>query len=173
MGKLPPAPKQQQTCYSSSLVLSYFRTSGVEKEAQGDKLREINAYLLHRVVVYSSTLQQPFLSMQDHFTLTRITYNEKSDVAYLEVMDAVADCRDTIMQLVHSFREKFIVRDEMVGVVGDAKLYEVIKSVKFEYGKELSWVIPYARDFHLLMNYQKALVKPYYDTGLKSLAQAA
>ena len=58
-------------------------------------------------------------------------------------------------------------------VVGDAKLYEVIKSVKFEYGKELSWVIPYARDFHLLMNYQKALVKPYYDTGLKSLAQAA
>ena len=92
MGKLPPAPKphlqatQHRTCYSSSLVLSRFRTSGAEKEAQGDILREINTYLLHRVAVYNSTLQQPFLSMQDHFTLTRITHNEKSNVAYLEVM---------------------------------------------------------------------------------------
>ena len=115
MGKLPPAPKphlqatQQRTCYSSSLVLSHFRTSGAEKEAQGDILREINTYLLHRFAVYSSTLQQPFLSMQDHFTLTRITHNEKSNVAYLEVMDAVADCRDTIMQLVHSSRERSLL----------------------------------------------------------------
>ena len=109
--------------------------------------------------------------MQDHFTLTKITHNEKSNVAYIEVMDAVADCRDTIMQLVHSFREKFIVGQGMrwLVVAGDAKLYEVIKSVKFEYGKaySLCW------GFHLLMNYQKALMKPYYDTGLKSLAQAA
>ena len=93
-------------------------------------------HLLHRVAVYSSTLQQPFLSMQDHFTLTRITHSEKSNVAYLEVMDAVADCRDTIMQLVHRLREKFIVGQGMrwLVVAGDAKLYEVIKSVKFEYG---------------------------------------
>ena len=46
MGKLPPAPKphlqatQQRTYYSSSLVLSHFRTSGAEKEVQGDILRD-------------------------------------------------------------------------------------------------------------------------------------
>ena len=98
--------------------------------------------------------------MQDHFTLTKIIHNEKSNVAYLEVMDAVPDCRDTIMQLVHSLREKFIVGQGMrwLVVAGDAKLYEVIKSVKFEYGEELSWLIPYPGDFHLLMNYRKALM---------------
>ena len=71
--------------------------------------------------------------MQDHFTLTRITHSEKTNVAYLEVMDAVADCRDTIMQLVHSLREKFIVGQGMrwLVVAGEAKLYKVIKSVKF------------------------------------------
>ena len=56
---------------------------------------------------------------------------------------------------------------------GDAKLYEVLKSLIFEYGVDLSWLISFPGDFHLLMNYQKALLKPYYDAGLKELARAA
>jgi len=48
-----------------------------------------------------------------------------------------------------------------------------VKSLKFQYGEELSWVIPYPGDWHLLMNYQKALMKPYFDAGLKALATAA
>ena len=43
----------------------------------------------------------------------------------------------------------------------------------FEYGEELSWVIPYPRNWHMLMNYQKASMKPYYDAGLKAVAGAA
>ena len=90
-------------------------------------------------------------------------------------MDAVADCKDTLLQLAHTLREKFIVAQGMRWLVveGDAKLYATVKSLKFEYGEELSWMIPYPGDFHLLMNYQKALMKPYFDAGLKSLAQAA
>ena len=57
-------------------------------------------------------------------------------------------------------------------VEGDAKLYEILQSLKFEYGNELKWVIPYPGDWHTLMNFQKALVKPYFDAGLKSLADA-
>lgn len=49
----------------------------------------------------------------------------------------------------------------------------MVKSMKFEYGDELKWVIPYPGDWHLLKNYQIALMKPYYDAGLKSLAQSA
>lgn len=56
---------------------------------------------------------------------------------------------------------------------GDAKLYEIIKSLQFEYGEELSWVIAYPGDWHMLRNYQCALMKPYYDAGLKELARAA
>ena len=53
------------------------------------------------------------------------------------------------------------------------KLYEILKSLTFEYGEKLSWLIPYPGDFHMLMNFQKALMKPYYDAGLSTLAQAA
>lgn len=62
--------------------------------------------------------------------LTRVTHTEKSQVVYLEVIDAVADCKDTMMQLVQSLREKFIVHQGMSWLVveGDAKLYEIIKS---------------------------------------------
>ena len=33
---------------------------------------------------------------------------------------------------------------------GDAKLF----------GEELNWLVPYPGDFHLLMNFQKAIMKP-------------
>ena len=79
------------------------------------------------------------------------------------------------MTLLHSLRSELIERRNMNWVVleGDVKLYEVLKSLIFENGDELSWAIPYPGDFHILMNYQKALLKPYYDAGLKELAQAA
>jgi hypothetical protein len=66
-------------------------TTSIEKEAEMDMQQEINTYVLHRVAFYSSSLTQPFISIQDYFTLTRITHTEKSQVVYLEVMDAVAD----------------------------------------------------------------------------------
>ena len=37
----------------------------------------------------------------------------------------------------------------------------------------MSWVILYPGDWHMLMNYQSALMKAYYDAGLKGLAKAA
>ena len=47
------------------------------------------------------------------------------------------------------------------------------KELKYEYGEELQWVLPYPGDGHLLKNYQYALIKPYFDAGLKTLAKAA
>ena len=77
--------------------------------------------------------------------------------------------------MLQTLKDTFIVGQGMRWLVveGDAKLYEVVQGLKFEYGRELGWVIPYPGDFHVLMNYQKSLMKPYYDTGLKSLAQVA
>ena len=57
-------------------------------------------------------------------------------------------------------------------VEGDAKLYEIFQSLKLEYGDELKWLLIYPGDWHLLKNYQIALVKPYFETGLKELAKA-
>ena len=52
-------------------------------------------------------------------------------------------------------------------------MYELLQSLKFEYNEELGWLIPYPGDWHMLMNYQIAVMKPYFDAGLKSLAEAA
>lgn len=45
--------------------------------------------------------------------------------------------------------------------------------LKVEYGKELDWMIPMPGDWHMLFNFQKAFMKPYFDAGLKDLAVAA
>ncbi len=58
-------------------------------------------------------------------------------------------------------------------LTGDAKIYDVFQSLKHEYGAELKWLLPYPGDWHLLFNYQSALIKPYFDAGLKELAQVS
>lgn len=58
-------------------------------------------------------------------------------------------------------------------VEGDQKLFEIFQDLKFEYGTDLNWVIPMPGDWHMLMNFQKAIMKPYFDAGLKELAKAA
>ena len=60
---------------------------------------------------------------------------------------------------------------EYIILEGDAKLYKVLQSLKFEYGECFKWLIPFPRDWHMLMNYQHALIKPYLDAGVKELAK--
>ena len=60
-----------------------------------------------------------------------------------------------------------------VGIEGDQKLYEVLQSLKFEYEKDFDWVLAIPGDWHMLVNYQIAIMKPYFDAGLKDLAKAA
>lgn len=70
---------------------------------------------------------------------------------------------------------KFIKNEswEYLVIEGDQKLVDVLQCLKFEYGKELDWVIPIPGDWHMLMNYQPALMKLCFDAGLKHLAKAA
>ena len=58
-------------------------------------------------------------------------------------------------------------------VAGDAKTYLRLKELKQEYGDELKWLLPLIGDWHVLFNYQKVLMKVYFEVGLKDLARAA
>ena len=58
-------------------------------------------------------------------------------------------------------------------VVGNAKVYDLLQSIRFEYGNHLTWFIPPPGDWHVLYNYQKVLMKAYGDAGLVTLAKAA
>ena len=56
-------------------------------------------------------------------------------------------------------------------VVGDAKTYDLIKSISSEYGDHMKWLIPWPGDWHILLNYQKALMKAYAGAGLTKLGE--
>ena len=119
--------------------------------------------------------QKTFINIQDYLSLARANHTEKSNVLYLDVMDAKSDSKDTLMSMLQNLHQQFISRQgrQHLVVEGDAKIYELLQSLKFEYGDELQWLIPFPGDWHLLMNYQSALMKPYFDAGLKSLAEAS
>ena len=105
-----------------------------------DLQSEINTYMLHRVALNNSGFKHPFLGLQDYYSLIRPTHTEKSNVMYLEVLDAVADCKDTMLTLLHSLQTRFIEGKGLQWLIleGDAKIYEILKSLRFEYGEDLS-----------------------------------
>ena len=51
-------------------------------------------------------------------------------------------------------------------IAGDA-IYNVLTTIKREYGDEFKWLIYYPGDWHMLGNFQKAIMKPYFDAGLR------
>ena len=75
--------------------------------------------------------------MQDYLRVTTATYTEKSNVSYLRVMNAVADNKGTMIQVLSDLQEQFISNGihEYIILEGDAKLYEVLQSLKFECGE--------------------------------------
>ena len=73
-----------------------------------------------------------FLNVQDYFELTRATHTQVV-CRISQVIDAVADSKDTMMSVIDVLRTRKIIE-------GDAKIYDVLKS---EYGDDLSWLIPY------------------------------
>ena len=100
---------------------------------------------------------------------------EKSTVAYLEVMDKIADRKETMLDVLTTFQLKLKVGEAAshLIVTGDAKTHCHIQTLKQEYGNQLSWVLPFIGDWHLMKNYQEVLMHLYYDAGLKQLAMAA
>ena len=133
----------------------------------------LNAYIAQRTALQNKEPNKVLLNMQDYLRVTTATYTEKSNVSYLRVMDAVADNKGTMIQRLSDLQEQFISNGmhEYIILEGDAKLYEVLQSLKFEYGECFKWLIPFPGDWHMLMNYQHALMKPYFDAGLKELAK--
>ena len=88
---------------------------------------------------------------------------QKFCVEYLDVLDASS--RQEGYQLILDQKRQWVI------VEGDAKVYK--QSLKFEHSGELNWMVPYPGDWHLLKNYQAALMKPYSDAGLSALAKAS
>ena len=79
------------------------------------------------------------------------------------------------MDVINRLYKEFEIGNTLDHLVvgGDAKTYKLLQSIKLDYGEELSWLLPFPGDFHILMNYQPVLSKIYFDAGLKQLASAS
>lgn len=91
----------------------------------------------------------------------------------MEISSERADTKSTIITFLSKMYQLFVVQQNQkwLLVVGDAKTYDIIRSVRTEYDKKMKWLIPWPGDWHILLNYQKALMKAYADAGLTSLGE--
>ena len=89
-------------------------------------------------------------------------------------MDEKADNRDTVLNVINNLYVNYIKEQSKNYLVleGDAPTFDIIQSIKTEYGSDLNWLIPYPGDWHLLKNYQHCLMKPFFESGLKDMASA-
>lgn len=96
-------------------------------------------------------------------------------MAYVEIASEKADCKYTLLGALGRIQAAFMngINQKWVIVVGDGKTYELLQCIRSEYGSNLKWLLPYPGDWHILLNYQKALMKIYSDAGLLQLANSA
>ena len=98
---------------------------------------------------------------------------EISRVAYIEINSERADSKSTLVNILGRVYQTFVVqqRQKWILVVGDAKTYDLVRSIRSEYGDHMKWLIPWPGDWHILLNYQKAVMKAYVDAGLTKLGE--
>ena len=94
-------------------------------------------------------------------------------MAYDEISSERADSRSTLITILGKMYQTFVVqqRQKWLLVVGDAKTYDIIRKIRSEYGDHMKWLTPWPGDWHILLNYQKAIMKAYVDAGLTKLGE--
>lgn len=113
------------------------------------------------------------IGLQSFFEIaTNASKPEVGIVKYVQVLDEVADNKDTILHIISQLHAECKHSHKYLVLEGDAKTYDTMQAIKYEYGQDLNWFIPVPGDWHLLKNYQICLMKPFFEAGLKDLADA-
>ncbi len=70
---------------------------------------------------------------------------------YVQVLDEVADTKYTILHVISELHAEYISKHDHKYLVleGDAITYDIIQSIKHEYGPDLGWLVPFPGDWHL------------------------
>ena len=154
-------------------TLRDFEVNPEEKQALEHLRKQLAVYMLIKTEHTSQSNTQNLLNIREYMQITNPQTIEPSNVVYLSVLDAKADSKDTIMQVLQDANKQYIkgLKKQHVIMEGDAKVYELIQSLKHEYPEEFHWVLPYPGDWHLLRNFQRVLMKAYCDAGLREMAQ--
>ncbi len=79
---------------------------------------------------------------------------------YLSIVDLHADTIEAMSEVAAMLYKEYIMSTgaQHLVVAGDAKTYLRLKELKQQYGSELYWLLPFVGDWHVLYNFQKALM---------------
>lgn len=154
---------------NTSLCLADFLTSEAEALALEDLQKMLFTYIMLKISLCGT--KYTLFGIQDYVGLMngdRI-HSEPSNVVYLSIIDQHADTLSTMAEVATMLYREYLVNStaEYLVLVGDAKTYMRVKELKQQYGSELDWLIPFVGDWPALHNYQKALMKVYYEAGFK------
>ena len=156
---------------SVQLTLSTFEVNGCDQLAESSAKSNYFNYIKLKVTS-SSTM----CNLQEYLQrLSKKGSTEQSAYTYLKVINKNADSDETILEALCTLHKELDIgqTSEYLVVAGDYKSYNHIQTVKVNNGKKLDWVIPFPGDFHTLHNYQEALMKIYWDAGLKQIASGS
>lgn len=61
------------------------------------------------------------------------------------MLDEIADSKDTILHVISELHAEYICKHNHKYLVleGDAKTYQTMQDIKYEYGEDLLWLVPY------------------------------
>lgn len=99
--------------------------------------------------------------------------SESSNVLYVDVISEKANHKSTLLNIIGRLHKTFVteLNQKWVVFIGDAKVFDILQDIRSDYGENLKWLVPIPGDWHTLYNFQKALMKPYWDAGLINLAK--
>jgi hypothetical protein len=162
-----------QTDVIEGATLDQFLISPNEQEWISQfKLTTFN-YIQQRTTDSNTLTLQQFLCEQakSNGTCTRPVSTYK----YIEVLDMNADSKEAILTSLATLHKELKVGEKLqhLVVVTDAKIFPYVHENKKEHAGDFMWLILYPGDFHILLNYQKVIMKVYWDAGLKQLASAS
>ena len=125
----------------STPTLDSFRLSPSETQSIKLFTNHSTSYCLLKNALTQNSLEEHLIGIQAFFLVSQKTPSpEIASVAYVEVLDEVANEKDTILHVINNLYVEHVRKHgkDFVVLEGDAKTYDTIQAVKFEYGVELS-----------------------------------
>ena len=95
---------------------------------------------------------------------------EKSQIIYLELIPEYADRKDVMLTVINRLENIFIKVPgwKHLVVSADLKAFQMICSIKDDYGEEMDWLLPYLADIHILMSYFAGVLGRHWHTGVET-----
>ena len=134
------------------LSLQHFRVSATEQNhLQHLKVDMFKSILLKHCEAERRCSILPGLSSLISCIQTHPTDKEVSNVVYVEIRSERADCKATLT-MVHAKLYRTFIADfgqKWLIAVGDAKTFDLLQTIRSEYGSHVKWLLPFPGDWPL------------------------